>query len=326
MDKIQWGILSTANIGVKKVIPALQQSRYGEVAAIASRSGESDREAADQLNISTAYASYEKLLQDAQIDAVYIPLPNHLHVPWAIKALEAGKHVLCEKPIGLSAAEARQLQQKAAQYPHLKVMEAFMYRFHPQWKNARQLIDEGSIGTLKTIHSFFSYFNNDPENVRNKPNIGGGGLMDIGCYNISLSRYLFDDEPKRVVGHLEFDPDFKVDRLASGIMKFGAGTATFTCATQLNPDQRVTIYGTSGRIEIDIPFNMPPDQPATIWVHSGDDKEKIIVDPANQFTLEGDAFARAILDDTDVPTPLDDAVHNMDVIDSIFESASRIPS
>jgi predicted dehydrogenase len=263
------------------------------------------------------------LLQDAQIDAVYIPLPNHLHVPWTIKALEAGKHILCEKPIGLSAKEARQLQQKADQYPNIKVMEAFMYRFHPQWERARQLVNEGSIGTLRTIHSFFSYFNDDPDDIRNKPDIGGGGLMDIGCYNISLSRYLFNAEPARATGHIELDPDFKVDRLASAIMEFEAGTATFTCSTQLARGQGVTICGTSGHIEIETPFNMPPDQPATIWLYSAGDKEKITLDAANQYTLQGDAFARAILDDTEVPTPLNDAIHNMTVIDAVFKSAEK---
>jgi predicted dehydrogenase len=323
MEKIQWGILSTAKIGVEKVIPALQKSTYGHVGAIASRSEERARKAAGQLNIPTAYGSYEELLKDARIDAVYIPLPNHLHVPWTIKALEAGKHVLCEKPIGLSAKEARQLQQKAAQYPDLKVMEAFMYRFHPQWKKARQLVNEGCIGALGTIHSFFSYFNDDPDDIRNKQNIGGGGLMDIGCYNISLSRYLFDDEPSRVTAHIELDPDFKVDRLASAIMEFEAGTTTFTCATQLSHGQGVAIYGTSGHIEIETPFNMPPDQPATIWLYSGGDKEKITLGPDNQYTLQGDAFSRAILDDTEVPTPLNDAIHNMTVIDAVFKSAEK---
>jgi predicted dehydrogenase len=323
MNKIKWGVLSTAKIGVEKVIPALQKSLYGEVTAIASRSGQRAQKAADKLNISTAYDSYEKLLADSNINAVYIPLPNHLHIPWTVKSLEAGKHVLCEKPIGLSATEARELAQKAAQYPGLKVMEAFMYRFHPQWKKVRRLVLGGSIGQLKSIHSVFTYFNDDPDDIRNKPDIGGGGLMDIGCYNISLSRYLFDEEPARVIGHIEFDPNFEVDRLASGMMEFGNGTATFTCGTQLSPDQYVAIYGTSGRIEIEKPFNMPPDQSAVVWLHLEGEKEKIMLEPADQYTLQGDAFARAVLDDTEVPTPLEDAIGNMTVIDSIFESDEK---
>jgi predicted dehydrogenase len=323
MNKIQWGILSTAKIGVEKVIPALQKSQYGEVSALASRSGQRAQQVADRLDISTAFDSYEELLAASDVDAIYIPLPNHLHVPWTIKALEAGKHVLCEKPIALSAAEARKLADEAAQYPDLKVMEAFMYRFHPQWKKVRQLVHGGSIGKLKTIHSVFTYYNDDPDNIRNKPDIGGGGLMDIGCYNISLSRYLFGDEPARVMGDIEFDPNFEVDRLASGIMGFEQGTATFTCGTQLSPDQQVTIYGTSGRIEIEVPFNMPLNKSAAIWLYSEGDKEKITLDPADQYSLQGDAFARAILDDTEVPTPLDDAIGNMRVIDSVFESAER---
>ncbi|HYW34480.1 MAG TPA: Gfo/Idh/MocA family oxidoreductase [Balneolaceae bacterium] len=323
MDKINWGILSTAKIGVEKVIPALQKSQHGEVVAIASRSKDRARKAADQLGIATAYGSYEELLQDTRVDAIYNPLPNHLHVPWTIKALEAGKHVLCEKPIGLSAEEARELARKSRQYPDLKVMEAFMYRFHPQWQKAKQLINDGQIGTLRTIQSVFSYFNDDPDDIRNQPDIGGGGLMDIGCYNISLSRFIFGAEPIRLMGDIEFDPDLEIDRLASGIMEFEDGTSSFICGTQLAPDQGVTVYGTSGRIEIDIPFNMPPDEPATIWLYAGGDKEKITFDPADQYTLQGDAFASAILDDTDVPTPLDDAIANMAVIDAVFESDEK---
>jgi predicted dehydrogenase len=320
MSKVRWGVLSTAKIGTEKVLPAMQRGEYCEIAAIASRSLETARAAAARLGIPTAYGSYEELLADPEIDAIYNPMPNHLHVPWSIKALESGKHVLCEKPIALTAAEAQTLADAARQHPRLKVMEAFMYRHHPQWRRARQLVAEGQIGELRTIHSFFSYYNDDPSNIRNMSGIGGGGLMDIGCYNISLSRFIFDAEPGRVCGIVEYDPRFKTDRLASGILDFGVGTATFTCSTQLTSYQRVNIYGTEGRVEIEIPFNAPPDRPCKIWHQRGAEIEEIVFDITDQYTIEGDLFAQAILNDTAVPTPIEDAVANMRVIDAIVSS------
>lgn len=323
MTKIRYGIISTAEIGTGQVIPALQQCSYGEVSAIASRNAAKAQELADTLGIPKAYGSYEELLADADIDAIYNPLPNHLHIPWTKKAVEAGKHVLCEKPIGLSSAEAQGLVAFTKAYPNTKVMEAFMYRFHPQWQKAKELVDNGSIGELKTINSFFSYMNRDANNIRNMADIGGGGLMDIGCYNISLSRFIFNDEPKRVVATLEHDPDFKTDRLASGILDFAKGSSSFTCSTQLTSYQRVNIYGTTGRVEIEIPFNAPPDKPCKMWLQQGNDLQEIVFDVVNQYTLQGDAFARAILDDTPVPTPLEDAVANMKVIERMVESHDK---
>lgn len=321
MNKVRWGILSTANIGLAKVIPAMQRGQYCEVIAIASRQLERAQAAAHQLGIPKAYGSYAELLADPEIDAIYNPLPNHLHVPWSLKALEAGKHVLCEKPIALSAAEARQLLEAARQRPHLKVMEAFMYRFHPQWQKARQLVTDGWVGELRTIQTFFSYYLMDPQNVRNIAEIGGGGLLDIGCYCISLARFIFGAEPQRVLGIIEYDPQFKIDRLASGILDFGRGTATFTCATQLSPYQRVNIFGTQGRVEIEIPFNAPPDRPCRMWHEFQNEKSEIQFDICDQYTLQGDLFSLAILNDTPVPTPLEDAVANMEVIDRLVQSA-----
>ena len=323
MDQIRWGILSTARIGTEKVIPAMQQGAYGVVAAIASRSLENAQAAAVRLGIAKAHGSYEALLADPDIDAVYNPLPNHLHVPWSIKALEAGKHVLCEKPIGLTAADGQRLVEAARRHPHLKVMEAFMYRHHPQWQRARQLVRDGRIGTLRTIHSFFSYFNADPGNIRNRADVGGGGLMDIGCYNISLSRFIFDAEPRRVCGLIDLDPQFGTDRLVSALLDFGDGSATFTCSTQLMRYQRVHLFGDKGRVEIEIPFNAPPDRPCRLWHQHDTGFDEITFDVVNQYTLQGDPFARAVLDDTPVPTPLDDAVANMRVIEALFESAER---
>ncbi|MGN6811288.1 MAG: Gfo/Idh/MocA family protein [Thermomicrobiales bacterium] len=322
MRKVRWGVLSTAKIGREKVVPAMQQGQFCEIAAIASRDLAAAQAAAAQLGIPTAYGSYDALLADPTIEAIYNPLPNHLHVPWTIKALAAGKHVLCEKPIGLSVAQAEELVTAAAQHPQLKVMEAFMYRHHPQWQRARAIVTGGGIGEVRTIQSFFSYFNDDPANIRNQATSGGGGLMDIGCYNISLSRFIFAAEPARVLGIIERDPRFGTDRLTSGILDFGArGTATFTCAMQLNPYQRVHIHGTTGRIEIEIPFNAPPDRPCRLWRQRGSASEEIVFDVCNQYTLQGDLFAAAVLNDTPVPTPLTDAVANMRVIEALVTSA-----
>jgi predicted dehydrogenase len=321
MNKINWGVLSTAKIGFNKVIPALQASRFGTVAALASRDEARGREAAQKLGIAKVHASYEALLADSDIDAVYIPLPNHLHVPWSIKALVAGKHVLCEKPVGLNASEVQQLIDVAAEYPTLKVMEAFMYRHHPQWQKAKQLIAEGTIGELRTVHSVFSYWNVDPDNIRNQGDIGGGGMMDIGCYCVSLSRWLFESEPRRVLGVAQLDPVFHTDRMASGVLEFANGTATFTCSTQLSPYQRVNIFGTEGRIEIEIPFNAPPDRACRLWHQRGATTTEHRFDACDQYTLQGDLFARAILDDSPVPTSLNDALANMRVIEAALASA-----
>ena len=320
MKKVRWGILSTAKIAREKVIPAMQTGAYCDIVAIASRNKDQAQETAGRLGIPVVYGSYEELLNDKNIDAVYIPLPNHMHVEWTIKAIQAGKHVLCEKPIALSATEAMQLLKTANQHPDIKVMEAFMYRFHPQWVQAKMLVDDGRIGQLKTIHSFFSYFNADPNNIRNQKDFGGGGMMDIGCYCVSLARLLFNSEPLRVIGHVTIDPVLLTDTLASGILEFVNGTATFTCSTQLMPYQRVQIIGTEGRIEIEIPFNAPPNQVTRLWLHTKAGSEEMTFDPVDQYTLQGDLFSMAVLNNTPVPTPLQDAVNNMKVIETVLNA------
>lgn len=321
MSRIRWGVLSTAKIGTVKVIPAMQRGEFCEVTAIASRDLARAKAAAEKLGLSRVYGSYEELLADPDIDAVYNPLPNHLHVEWSLKAIEAGKHVLCEKPIDLSSVEGQKLVAAAAAHPELKVMEAFMYRHHPQWRKTKELISSGAIGELRSIQSNFAYFNRDADDIRNKTELGGGALMDIGCYCISLSRFLFEGQPKRVFGLVERDPDFGTDRLTSGILDFGRGTSTFTCSTQLFLSQRVNIYGTTGRIEIEIPFNAPPDKPTRIWHQTADSFEEITFEVCDQYTIQGDLFAQAILNDAPVPTPLVDAVQNMQVIEAVFASA-----
>ena len=321
MKRLRWGVLSTSRFAQQKIVPAMKDCQYAEVTAIASREREKASEVARRLEIPKVHDSYESLLADPEIDVVYNPLPNHLHVPLSIAALEAGKHVLCEKPIGLDAAEATRLLEASRRHPHLKVMEAFMYRFHPQWQLARQLVVEGRIGRPLTINSFFSYFNTDPANVRNREGIGGGGLLDIGCYCVSLSRFIFDDEPRRVVGVIENDTDFKVDRRASAILDFGEQTATFTCSTQLSPYQRVQIIGDRGRLEIEVPFNQMPDRSSRLFIDTAGEIEEVLLPPSNQYTIQGDLFSLAVLNDTPVPTPLEDALRNMRVIDALFASA-----
>jgi len=322
MSKIRWGVLSTAKIAVEKVIPAMQRGEYCEVTAIASRDVAKAEATAGALGIRKAFGSYEALLADPDIDAIYNPLPNHLHVNWSIAALESGKHVLCEKPIGLSAAEGQLLVDAAQRHPHLKVMEAFMYRHNLQWRKAKDLASSGAIGDVRTIQTFFSYYNDDPDNIRNQAAMGGGGLADIGCYAISLARFVFAAEPARVVGIVEYDPKFATDRIASAIMDFGNGrTSTFTCSTQVAPYQRVNIVGSDGRIEIDIPFNAPNDRSCTMRVDRQGKIEEIALPVCDQYTIQGDLFSRAVLEDRAVPTPIEDAVANMRVIEAIVESA-----
>jgi predicted dehydrogenase len=323
--KVKWGVLGAASIAVRKVIPGMQRGQYCEVAAIASRDVAKARAAAASLKIGKAYGAYEELLADPEIEAIYNPLPNHLHVPWSIKAMEAGKHVLCEKPIALNAAEARRLLSMRDR-AGVKIGEAFMVKTHPQWLRTKELIREGRIGELRAVVGVFSYFNRDAKNVRNKAEWGGGGLMDIGCYPITMSRCMYGAEPLQVSGVLERDPEFGVDRLASGILEFSAGHAVFTCSTQMVPYQRMQFLGTKGRIEIEIPFNAPPNKKTRIFVDDGSDVAgagiKVETIPAcDQYTIQADVFSKAILEDGEVSVPLEDAIANMAVIDAIFRSA-----
>jgi predicted dehydrogenase len=316
VSTVRWGVLGVANIAVKKVIPAMQRGAISKITGIASRDLPKAERAARELGIAKAYGSYQDLLADPEIDAIYNPLPNHLHVPWSIRAAEAGKHVLCEKPIALSAAQARELIA-ARDRAQVKIGEAFMARTHPQWLRAKELAQNGSIGELRVVSGFFSYMNRDANNVRNRADWGGGALLDIGCYPVTLSRMLFACEPRRVFGSIERDPDFQIDRLTSAILEFPAGQCVFTCSTQLVPYQTMQIFGTRGRIGIEIPFNAPPDVPTRIFI---DDRvEEFPV--CDQYTIQGDLFSLAILEDGPVPVPLEDAVKNMETIDAIFRSA-----
>ena len=325
MKKINWGVLGVANIAVHRVIPGMLQGKLCSISAIASRDLAKAQKAAASLGIPKAYGSYEALLADPDIQAIYNPLPNHLHVPWSIKALEAGKHVLCEKPIALTAEEVNALIA-ARDRSGKMIGEAFMVRHHPQWHKVREVVHSGEIGQVRAMQAFFSYFNNDPKNVRNQADIGGGGLMDIGCYPINLSRYVFGREPGRVVGILDLDPAFKTDRLTSAMLDYGQGVqVTFTSATQLSPYQRFVFTGDKGRIEVEIPVNALPGKAMRLVVDPrkdlvGTGRQVLEAPPCDQYTLQGDDFSAAIQGQGSLPTPLEDAQANMRIIDAIVRS------
>jgi predicted dehydrogenase len=326
MTALRWGILSTAAIARNKVVPGMRKARRCEVVAIASRDVGAASTVGGQLGIPRSYGSYEALLADDEVDAVYIPLPNHLHAQWTLAAIEAGKHVLCEKPLALSVADATDMAA-AARSAGVHLMEAFMYRLHPSWLAVRRLIGEGRIGQLTAVQSWFSFYNDDPANIRNIADAGGGALWDIGCYAVNLSRMLFADEPVRIQSTIRRDPASGVDVVASAILEFRDGTATFTCSTRAEDDQRVEIYGTTGRISVGIPFNIPPDRPTEVHIVSGGEPpvspnvEVMTFQPADPYTIEVEAFTDAVLDGSSTPVPPDDAIENVRTIAAIFAAA-----
>ncbi|MDH3493478.1 MAG: Gfo/Idh/MocA family oxidoreductase [Acidobacteriota bacterium] len=323
---VRWGIIGAANIAVKKVIPAMQAGEFCEISAIASRDIEKAERVAKELNIPKAFGSYEQLLADPDIDAVYNPLPNNLHLEWTVRAAEAGKHVLCEKPLGLNAGEVRRLIE-VRDRTNVKIQEAFMIRDHPTWISVRELIGSGRIGELRAVSGFFSYFNVDRSNIRNKSEMGGGALLDIGCYCINTSRFVFGSEPVSVAGFVEGDREMGIDRLSSAMLRFPNGHSVFTCSTQLVPFQRMYFLGTSGRIEVQIPFNIPTDTPTRLFVDDGSDLygeniETIEFEPANQYTIQGDLFSRAIKGELTQVATLEDSFLNMAALDAVFRSAT----
>jgi len=318
-NKIRWGVLGVAKIATVKVIPAMQRGTLTEIAAIASRDLAKAENAARELGIPKAYGSYEELIADSAIDAIYNPLPNHLHVPWSVKAAEAGKHVLCEKPIALTIGETNELIA-ARDRTGVKIGEAFMVHVHPQWLRTLEIVRSGEIGDLRAFNCVFSYNNRDPHNIRNIAEIGGGTLMDIGCYPIHTSRWIFGEEPRKVSALIDRDPAFGTDRLVSAILDYPSGQATFLCSTQMTPFQRMTFYGTAGRVEVEIPVNAPPDKETRIFVQTTELRTETFP-VCDQYTLQGDAFSRAILGQGDVPVPLENALKNMAVIDALFRSA-----
>ena len=325
VEPVRWGVLGAARIATAKVIPGMQRGRVSNIVAIASRAADRARAAAHAAAIPRAYGSYQELLADPEIEAIYNPLPNHLHVPWSIRAAEAGKHVLCEKPIGLSADEARQLIA-VRDRTGVHIAEAFMVRTHPQWLAVRELVHTGRIGELRLISAHLSYFKRDELDIRNRAEYGGGALMDVGCYAIMLSRWLFGHEPEAVIASVERDPDMQVDRLTSALLRFPSGQATFSCSMQLVPYQRIHVFGTRGRIEVEIPMNTPPDRTCRIFIDDGRDLfgggiHTIAYAPVDHYTLQGDEFSRAVRGLGSVPVPLEDSLGNMAVIDALFRSA-----
>jgi predicted dehydrogenase len=326
-DVVRWGILSPARIGTQKVIPAIQRAGRCEVVAIASRDVARAREAAEVLGIPRTHGSYEALLADPDVDAVYVPLPNHLHAAWTIAAARAGKHVLCEKPLAMTVAEAQGMIDAAVDAGVL-LMEAFMYRLHPSWVAVRGLVASGRIGELRSVQSWFGYYNDDPTNIRNIREVGGGALYDVGCYCVNLSRMLFGAEPSGVGASIRRDPVGGTDVLTSAVLDFpGGGLASFTCSTRTETDQRVHVYGSEGRISVGIPFNIPPDRPTEVSVTAGGDPPvspatEVLTFPAcDQYTVQAEAFAAAILDGAPLPTPVEDALGNLRTIERIFEAA-----
>jgi len=324
--KVKWGILSTASIAQRRVIPAMLNCQHAEIAAIASRSLDKAKAVATEFSIPKFYGSYEELFDDPEIEAVYNPLPNHLHVEWSIRAASRGKHVLVEKPLARNVAEARRLLEARDDY-HVKIGEAFMVRTHPQWLRAAELVHSGRIGKLRSAMCYFSYFNVDPDNVRNIADHAGGALMDIGCYPIKTSRFVFREEPVRVFGCIERDPSFKTDRLTSAILEFPAGQSVFTVSTQVVYYQKIQFFGDAGRIDIEIPFNAPEDKPCRIFIDDGRDLYAAASAVAesfpicDQYTIQADLFSVAVRNNSEVPNSLEDAICNMAVIDAIFRSA-----
>lgn len=324
--KVKWGILGAAHIAQRRVLPAMRDCQHAEVIAVASRSLDKGRTMAAQFSIPKVYGSYEDLLGDPEVEAVYNPLPNHLHVEWSVRAASRGKHVLCEKPLSRTVAEARRLLEARDTY-HVKIGEAFMVRNHPQWLRTEELVRAGRIGRLRSAVGFFSYFNLDPANTRNIEDYFGGALMDIGCYPIKTTRFVFAEEPIRVIACIERDPSFKTDRLTSAILEYPTGQCIFTCSTQLVYYQRMVFVGTEGRVEVEIPFNAPTDKPCRILVddskdlYAGGSVVTELIPICNQFTIQADLFSVAIRDNSEVPNPLEDAILNAAVIEALFRSA-----
>ena len=323
-NKVRWGVMGSAKIALKKVIPSMSYCKYAVVEAIASRNEELAISAAEDLEIPKAYGSYEDLLNDKDIDAIYIPLPNHLHLEWTMKCIEAGKHVLCEKPFVLNHKDVSKLIQLRNR-SKLKIGEAFMVRSHPRWTAIKEIIDKGVIGEMNLIRGFFSYYNDDAQNIRNQYSEGGGGIWDIGCYPVQISRYLFGKNPKRVSASLIYDSKYKVDILGSVILEFENGLCSFSVGTQLARYQSVQIFGRNKWIDVEMPFNPPIIESSEIQIVSEEDpaapRQIITIPPADQFTLQADAFSKAILDNKDEPVTLEDTLGNTLTIEAIFKAA-----
>lgn len=324
MNKVTWGVLSTAKIGLERVIAPMQKGPNLTIDAIASRDMAKAREAAKQLGIARAYGSYEELLADSAIEAIYIPVPNHLHVEWTERAAAAGKHVLVEKPLAMNADEAARVlatRQKSGKV----IVEGFMVRYATLWTGIRKLLAQGRIGDVHGMQAHATYANLDPQNIRNRMDAGGGALMDVGCYVILFSRLIFGAEPSRVVSLIDRDPAMKTDRRSSLILDFPQGQATLFVSTQLARAQRLRIFGTKGSLEVDVPINIPDDRPMRVRIDDGRDSfgtgaEIVEFPAANFFTQQGEAVSRAIRGEVPVEMTLEDSIANMRVIDAAKRS------
>ena len=324
-QKLRWGILSTAKIARRAVIPAIQQSNNGIVAAIASRDANTAQEAAHALNIPRAFASYEAMLESPDIDAVYIPLPNHLHKEWTIRAAQHGKHILCEKPFALNVSEVDEMIAAAKQHRVL-LMEAFMYRFHPQFARARELIAAGAIGKVQVIRSAFCYTMNRPNDIRAKKEMGGGALMDVGCYCVNMARLIAGTEPQRVQATMIQRPSDDVDDAFAGILYFPNDVlGIFDCSFRTDYTEWLQIQGTAGRL--DIPRPIKPVAPTEIILRTGEKSDAfatstiISVPAANHYQLMVEHFADAVLNGTPLQYPPELDRNNMVVMDALFQAA-----
>jgi predicted dehydrogenase len=319
MKPVVWGVLSVSVHYALRIHTYLSKSPLVQLRGIASRDKKRAETAARELGMPRAYGSYEELLADKEIEAVYIPLPNHLHAEWVKKAADAGKHVLCEKPFAMNAREAEQAFAHAKSKGVL-VMEAFMYRFHPQWKRAREIVKAGEIGSVHAVSTVFTYMLKDPTNIRNILAAGGGGIPDIGCYAVSSARFLIGREPTRVISLVHRDPDLGTDILSSGILDFGTTRSVFTVGTQSHPAQRVDVLGSGGELSVLLPFNAYPDAPLQVSVSTGIGTRQVYTPATDQYVEMFEAFSRAVREGGAVPTPPEDAIANMKVLDALFKS------
>jgi len=324
-QKIRWGVLGCASIAKRSVVPGIQGSEFNEVRAIASRSLETAQATANELNIPLAYGSYEELINDQELDAIYIPLPNQLHKEWTIKAMKAGKHVLCEKPIALTHKEAEEMLLVSKEM-NVIAAEAFMYRYHPRYERIKQLIDDGVIGDLRLIKGSFTFNNGDStENVRFVKEWGGGSLYDVGCYPISAARYLLGREPIAATMQAMFSEKHGgVDMMAAGLVEFpGDVSLLFDCGMWAAFRNPLEILGTKGRIEIPHAFLGKNENEGNYYVHTDHGVEEIKAEYLDTYALQADAIARAIYGEQSLPFPLDDAIANMKVLEACLQSAEN---
>ncbi|SMO60694.1 Predicted dehydrogenase [Saccharicrinis carchari] len=320
MNRLKIGVLSVSNHLLKRIVLPLKNTKYCKIYGIASRNPKKAEAFAQKFDIEKVYADYQELIEDPIIDFVYIPLPNHLHLEWVVKAAEAGKHILCEKPIALNAQEAMQCIE-AAQKNKVQLMEAFMYKFHPLWIYAKEVITTNQIGRIMYIHTSFAYHNPAPDNIRNIKEFGGGALMDIGCYAISSSRFLLDAEPQRVMAIHQQHPEFKTDTLGSAIMDYDGRHASYTVSTLSQANQGVDIVGSSGRIRIPVPFNTYVDTPSEIIINTAQGERSVSFAVCDQYGLMFDAFSECLIKKMPLPIEPTDVLNNMKVIDAVFKSA-----